>query len=372
MKIGLLLLLLLPLAAYAREKQFLVYVGTYTDSGSKGIYAFRFDSATGKLSPIGLAAETDAPSFLAVDPANRFLYAANELDEFQGKSDGAISVYAIDRKSGALTRIQQVSSGGWGPVYLSFDKQARHLLVANYGAGNIAVFAIDKDGKLGSRTALVQHEGSKENPPRPHSVKLTTDDRFALVPDLALEQMFVYRFDSAKGSLVQNDPKSAAVNRGSGPRHFAIAPTGKFVYLGEENSSEVTVFSFDPRNGALHQIQAVSTLPPGYSTPNTTAEVLLDAKGRFLYVSNRGEDTIVRFAVDPTNGKLTFVDRTPTGGKTPRGFAFDPTGNWLLAGNQASNTITVFRVDPASGQLTSTGESAQVVSPVYVLFVPQQ
>jgi 6-phosphogluconolactonase len=371
MKIGLILLLMSTLAG-ALDSKYLVYVGTYTDSGSKGIYAFRFDANAGSVTPVELVAASDNPSFLVVDPSHRFLYAANEIEMFRGKADGSISVFAIEPKTGKLSAVQQVSSAGWGPVYLSLDKTARHLLVADYGAGSIAVLPVGKDGRLGPHTGFVEHVGAKGNPPRPHSIQTTDDDRFALVPDLALNRVFVYRFDAATGWLKADDADFVSLEQNAGPRHLAIAPSGKFVYLANENTSTVTVFSFDNKSGLLHQQQTVSTLSPNFAAPNTVAEIAFDAKGRFLYVSNRGDDSIVVFSVDSASGKLSYVDRTATGGKTPRTFAIDPAGKWLFAANQGSNTINLFKVNPESGRLTPTSVSVPINAPAHVVFVPVQ
>ena len=232
------------------------------------------------MSPLELAATSDNPSFLVVDSSHRFLYAANEVEKFGGKSDGSVSVFAIDPKARKLTPVQQASSGGWGPVYLSLDKAGRYLMVANYGAGSIITLPIGTDGRLGALTASIQHAGAKD--PRPHAIEATRDDRFALVPDLGLDQLFVYRFNAGTGALDASG--SVKLPPKTGPRHIAIAPSGKFVYLTNEEASTVIVFSFDPANGALVEKQTMSTLPAGSKVPNTTAEIGLDATGRFLYV----------------------------------------------------------------------------------------
>jgi 6-phosphogluconolactonase len=362
-----LLLLILGAMSFAADRNYFVYFGTYTDSGSKGIYVFRFDESNGAITPVGLVAETENPSYLVVDPEQRFLYATNEVETFEGKSDGSISVYAIDRRSGKLSLLQRVSSGGWGPVYLSFDRTGKYLFVANYGAGSVAVFPVAADGRLGARTSLVRHEGTKENPARPHSMRVTNDNRFVLVPDLALEQLFIYAFDEKTGALSKTCVGSANVEKGSGPRHLAIGQSGKFVYMGNENSSKVSVFELSS-SGELREVQSLSTLPSGFKGENTTAEVLLDRAGKHLYVSNRGEDSIALFDVG-SDGKLSFVERVATGGKMPRGFALDPSGMWLFAANQASNNAVVFKVDPKSGRLTTTGTSFDLISPVSVAFV---
>jgi 6-phosphogluconolactonase len=367
MKIGLPLLLAISTFAGALDKNFLVFVGTYTDSGSKGIYAFRFDSGSGRITAVELAATSDNPSFLVVDRSQSFLYAANEIEKFEGKTDGSISVFAIDQKTSKLTSVQQVSSGGWGPVYLSFDKAERHLLVANYGAGGIAVLPLGTGGRLGPPIASIQHVGPPA--PRPHAIELTKDDRFALVPDLALNRLFVYRFDAATGALAEDETRSLKLQANNGPRHLAWAPSARFVYVANETASSVTAFAFNTASASLREQQTISTLPPNSSVQNTAAEIALDREGKFLYLSNRGEDTIVVFRADQAMGNLSEVDRTPAGGKTPRTFAIDPTGKWVFVANQGSNTVNLFKRNPRTGRLTATSTSVSITAPAHVVFM---
>jgi 6-phosphogluconolactonase len=361
--------------ASAADFRYLVYVGTYTDKDSKGIYAFKFDPASGMTEPIGLAAETQNPSFLAVDSNGKFLYAVNEVDIFNGAMTGGVSTFAIDRDSGKLTLLQQLSSAGAGPAHISLDKTGRYVLVANYDGGNIAVFPINKDGQLGPRTAFVQHAGSSLNKerqatPHAHEIQVSNDNQFVLVADLGIDELLVYRFDASTGSLTPNHPAFVKVSPGSGPRHFAIASSGKFVYLVNEMSSTIDVFSLNRSSGQLHKEQTVSTLPRDFKGENTTAEIATDSSGKFLYVSNRGDNSIAVFAIDQQNGKLSFVERTPTGGKTPRHFALDPAGKWMFVENQDSGTINIFAIDAAGGKLSATSHTLKVSSPVCVVFVP--
>jgi 6-phosphogluconolactonase len=371
-----LLLIVLPVAAAeALGYEYLVYVGTYTGKGSEGIYAYRFDPATGESVSLGLVASTDNPSFLAVDPKGRFLYAVNELDTFQNQPTGAVSVFAIDRESGKLILLQQVSSLGAGPAHLSLDRSARYLMVANYTGGNYAVFPIGNDGRLGAHSAFVQNVGSSVNPerqagPHAHSIQVTNDNRFAIVADLGLDKLLLYRFDDRKGSLRPGSPEFVKLDPGAGPRHIALAPSGKFVYVLNELASTVTVFARQSGSETLHRQQTIPTLSRNFVGKNTAAEILVDAKGRFLYLSNRGDDSIVVFGINPENGGLTPVERVPSGGRTPRNFAIDPTGKWLFAANQDSNDIKLFQIDPSSGRLTPTSRSLRVVSPVCAIFSP--
>jgi 6-phosphogluconolactonase len=369
-----LLTVLLVASAQALANEYLVYVGTYTGKGSDGIYAYRFDPDTGKTSPVGLVAATDNPSFLVVDPDARFLYAVNELDLFRNEATGTISVFVVDRGSGKLQRLQQISSLGAGPAHLSLDKSARYLMVANYNGGNVAVFPIGKDGRLGRHSAFIQDAGSSVNPerqagPHAHFIQVTNDNRFAIIADLGLDKLFVYQFDANTGSLTPGTSRFVEVNPGAGPRHVAFAPSGKFVYVVNELASTVTVFAYTPGSGALHRQQSIQTLPKDFVGKNTAAEIAVDAQGRFLYVSNRGHDSIAVFSIDTDNGHLKINEWVSSGGKTPRHFVIDPTGKWLFAANQNSNTITLFQIDQHSGRLIPTSQLLTVISPVCVQIV---
>jgi len=356
------------------KSKYLVYVGTYTEKGSKGIYAYRFDPATDQLTSLGLAAESANPSFLAVDPSRRFLYAVNEISQYEGRSSGGVSAFAIAPGTGKLTLLNEVPSGGAGPCHLTVDKTGKYVLVANYGGGSLAVFPILKDGRLGEASAFVQHSGSSVNPqrqegPHAHSVYVSPDNRFAICADLGLDEVLVYRFDAGKGTLAPNNPAFALVSSGAGPRHFAFHPSGKFGYVIDEMQSTVTVFSYDPASGALDVIQTVSTLPQEFKGESTAAEVAVHPSGKFLYGSNRGNDSIALFAINARKGTLTSLGHAPTLGKTPRNFAIDPTGSYLFAANQDSDIVVQFRIDPNTGFLTPIGQVLEVSSPVCVTFV---
>ena len=381
MTIGSILLLGLVSAEEAAEAagakgEFLVYIGTYTGQKSRGIYAYRFDAGSGRLTPLGLVAETVSPSFLAVDPSHRFLYAVNEVSTFQGAKSGAVSAFALDRKTGKLTFLNQVSSRGAGPCHVSLDKTGKYVLVANYESGSMAVFPVQSDGRLGEASAFVQHQGHGVNPerqegPHAHSIAVSPDNRFVLSADLGLDELLVYRFDPAKGSLTPNTPAFGKVPAGAGARHFDFSPNGKFVYVICEMGSKVTAFSYDPARGALTELETVSTLPKDFKGQSDCAEVQVHPSGKFLYGSNRGHDSIAVFAIDAGRGTLTPVEHVATQGKTPRNFAIDPTGQYLLAANQDSDNIVVFRIDPQTGRLTPTGQALEVGSPVCVTFVPE-
>ncbi|RPI20581.1 MAG: lactonase family protein [Acidobacteria bacterium] len=352
----------------------LVYVGTYTRGDSKGIYALRLDTATGALTSLGLAAETANPSFLAVDPGNRFLYAVGEMNSFNGKPGGAVTAFAINRADGKLTLLNQASSGGGGPCHLAVDQQGKYVLVANYNGGNLTVLSIGSDGKLGDSSAFIQHEGSSVNRerqagPHAHGVYLDTANRFAVVADLGLDKLLTYRFDPAKGTLEANDPPSASVRPGAGPRHFSFHPDNRHAYVINELDSTLTIFEFEANNGAFKELATVSSLSPDFNGRNFPAEIAVHPSGKFVYGSNRGADTIAIFAVDQTTGALAPVGWQPTQGRTPRNIAIDPSGRYLLAANQDSANIVVFAIDQATGKLTPNGQTATVDSPVCITFV---
>jgi 6-phosphogluconolactonase len=362
-------------AQKARPKgSYLVYVGTYTGPTSKGIYGYRFDATTGQATSLGLVAETVNPSFLAIDPSRRFLYAANEISDYQGQKSGGISAYAIDSKSGKLTFLNEVSSRGAGPCYVALDRTGRYVLVANYDSGSVAVLPVLNDGRLGEASAVIQHSGHGADPkrqegPHAHEIEVSGDNRFAIAADLGLDQLLVYHFDPAKGTLAANDPPFAKVDPGAGPRHFAFHPSGKFLYVINEMGSTVTGFSYDRANGSLRQLATISTLPAGFKGNNDTAEIKVRPDGKFLYGSNRGHDSIAIFAIDLATGTHKFLESVSTGGKTPRNFEIDPSNNYLFAANQASNNLVVFKIDPTNGHLIPTDQILEVPSPVCVKFM---
>jgi 6-phosphogluconolactonase len=361
-------------SAKQKNKNYMLFVGTYTKTTSKGIYAYHYDAVSGQLKPLGLAAESVNPSFLAVDHSGKFLYAVNEVSDYQGAASGAVTAFAINRRSGQLSRLNQVSSRGADPCYLALDATGKYLLVANYTGGNVAVFPVLKEGRLGESSAMVQHTGRGPNPqrqeaPHAHWIETTADNRFAIAADLGLDKLLVYRFDAANGSLLLNDPASAKVEPGAGPRHVAFSSDQKFAYSVNELQSTVTAFSYDEANGVLKPVQTISTLPKDFAGTNDTAEIQLHPNGKFLYASNRGHDSIAVFSVAPGTGGLALIGSFPTGGKTPRHFAIDPSGSHLLVANQESNNIVVFRIDAGTGRLTPTGEIESVASPVCLVFL---
>jgi 6-phosphogluconolactonase len=361
-------------AAPKAPGRYFAWIGTYTGPDSKGIYALRFDPSTGAVDSPTLAGEIVNPSFLAFHPTLDVLYAVSELGN-DGKTNGSVSAFSIDRKTGTLKLLNTVSSGGGGACHLVADRTGRMLIVANYGSGSTASFPIRHDGQLGEMASLQRHSGSSTDPrrqtgPHAHAVVLSPDNRFVFVPDLGLDQILAYKIDPASATLTPHDPPLAEVKKGSGPRHFAFHPSGKFAYALSEMGSLVTTFSYDAAAGRLTSIEATSTLPAGFDGTNNSAEIEIDARGRFLYASNRGHDSITVFAIDRGKGTLKTVQNISTGGSIPRNFKIDPTGRYLFAANQKTNNIVVFSVDSETGILTPTGKTVEVRAPVCILFSP--
>lgn len=372
MKLRALVLTLFTFATAASAAEFLVFAGTYTRGTSKGIYSYRFDTKTGKLKPLGLAAEVLNASFLVTDPKHRFVYAVNE----GGRGGNSVSGFSLDPKTGKLAFLNQVPSNGEGPCHLALDRTGRWLAVANYNNGTMALYPVNADGRLGEAVAVEKHEGSSVNPgrqrgPHAHEVVFSPDNRYLLLSDLGLDKIFVYRFDAGKGTLTPNEPAFAQVPPGSGVRHMAFHPNGRLLYAIEEMGSNITAFHYDPAQGTLHDFQNISTLPANFKGQSSGAEIAVNAKGTVVYASNRGSDTIAVFNIDPAKFTLTAVDHAPVLGKTPRHFALDPTGEYLFAANQDSNDISMFKVQASTGQLQPASRVVtDLAMPVCVLFVP--
>jgi 6-phosphogluconolactonase len=356
----------------------LVYFGGYTNakSGSKGIYVSRFDDTTGKLSAPELAAETANPSFLAIHPSKKFLYAVGEMPASGGQGKGgALSAFRIDPATGKLTLLNQSSVIGKGPCHVSTDRSGKMAMIANYSSGSIASFAIAPDGRLSEAVSFHQNSGSgpdakRQEGPHAHSINPDPANHFALSCDLGTDEVLVFRMDPEKGALTPHG--KALVPPGSGPRHLAFHPNGRFVFVNNEMLMTTTSFSYDAAKGSLSPIETVSTLPPEdrSKTGLSTAETVAHPNGRFVYVSNRTHDTLAVFRCDPDSGKLQLIQNISAGGKIPRNFALDPSARWMLVAHQDSHSVAVFSVDPQTGQLHPTGQTISVGAPVCVRFLP--
>jgi 6-phosphogluconolactonase len=354
-----------------RSPDFLVYIGSYTNTGAaKGIYVSEFDSQSGALSAPRLVAESVSPAQVWVAPNGRFLYAAN----WQGMSDpipaNTISAYAIDKRSGGLTYINQVASGGLGPNQVVVDPSGKVAIAVNYRSGSVAAFGLEEDGRISDAFYIDQHEGqpqppSKQPGPRAHGVVFSSDSRFAYVADIGLDRVYSYRLDAAKRTMAPLKPAYVTQPAGSGPRRVQLHPNGKFLYLVRETDSHVAVFAVD--EGRLQEIQSIATLPAGYAGNNTTAEILIDAAGRFLYVSNRGHGSIAVYGID-ASGRLSAIEHAASGGRTPRNFSIDPTGNYVFSSNQDTEHIFVLKIDQKTGRLAATGVQVPLANPGSVAF----
>ncbi|HEX5414107.1 MAG TPA: lactonase family protein [Chloroflexota bacterium] len=377
------------------------YVGAYTGFGpnargnAEGINIFRWNPGDGALNQQGTLAGVENPTFLALHPSGRYLYAVNGSPSIDGHPGGAVSAFAIAPTTGDLTFINRQYTVGQGPSYVTIHRQTgRYLLAAGYHTGNVLVFRIETDGSLGPTTDVVEHHGTSVNPdrqdrPHPHSVNFDLAGRFALVCDLGLDRVFVYRFDANNGKLIPNDPPWATTPPGSGPRHLAVHPSGRFVFVINEIDSTLSSFRYDPEHGVLTTLENVSTIPEGFvgepytpdvqvgaaaSRPpvvgtNFASDVHVASSGRFVYGSNRGHDSIVIYGFDEATARLSLVGHQSTFGRTPRTFTIDPSGSLMFVPNQGSDNIVSFYVDAATGQLTPTGNVAASPTPTHVVLL---
>ncbi len=357
-----------------KTKEMLVYIGTYTSgkgkSKSDGIYVYKLNLESGKLTPHKTVKNVVEPSYITIDKDQNYLYAVNETEEYEGKKSGAVSAFAIDQKTGDLTFLNKVPSLGGAPCFIIVSENDKFVLVANYLGGNVSSFPIQKDGSLGASIDLQQNEGTGPNKDRQeaahaHSINLDKKNRFAYVCDLGVDKIFIYEFDEKTGKLKPNPSQPYfQAKPGAGPRHFTFHPNNKHAFVINELDSSVTSFEFNSKLGTLKAIETVPTLPEDFKDSNTTADLHVSPDGNFLYGSNRGHDSIVSYKIDSKTGKLKFIEHTSTQGKTPRNFVISPDGKFLLAANQNSDSVVVFRIDKATGKLTPTGKTANVPKPV--------
>lgn len=355
-----------------------IFFGTYTAGSSQGIYVSQLDDA-GNISPPKLAAEIINPSFLAVDSQNKFLYAISETTSAPKKKNGDVAAFALDAKTGALTRLNAQPSGGDVLCHIGLDTAGKTAMVASYGGGTISALPIKADGSLDRATSFIQHRGSSVNPrnqtsPHAHQIICDPSGKFALVCDLGMDKVLTYALDSKTSTLSSNAVATTTIDPGSGPRHLTFHPNGKWVYLINEMGCSVITFEFDSKKGSLNELQTISTLPEGQTNNPTLsgAEVVVHPSGKFLYASTRGLNLINVFSVDETTGKLAKIQDVFSGGKTPRHFNLDRTGRFLVAANQNSDNVTVFSVDQNSGKLTLTGQTLNIGNPSCAIFVPAE
>jgi 6-phosphogluconolactonase len=351
----------------------LLLVGTQTAETSKGIYAYTFDAATGDLKQIGLAAEADNPTFLALSPRRDLVFVANELDQHDGKASGAVSSYTLDRKNARLIKINEVASLGGATCHVAVDHTGRSVFAANYSGGSAASFSVSDDGHLSPAVSFEQYTGHGPDPdrqqaPHAHRVTVSPDNRFLLVNDLGLDEIHIYRLDADTAKLTPNDPPAWKSAPGAGPRALLFHPSGRWAYCVTEMASTVDVLHWDRKRGTLETMQMLSLKPEGYQGVTGGCDIVFDRHAHFAYVADRFDDIIVTFAVSPSDGKLTLLQRTSCGGKIPRHLALDPSGRWLLVANQVSDNIAILARDPRSGQLTPSAKSFPLSKPQCLVF----
>jgi 6-phosphogluconolactonase len=288
-----------------------------------------------------------------------------------------VTAFSIDPQNGRLTVLKRTSSGGNGPAHVVVDHSGKALIVSNYRGGSVAVLPIQQDGTLGDPTSIDKHFGhganaARQEGPHAHGSGISPDNRYVLVGEHGIDQVMIYRFDAAKRTLLPATPPSVATPPGYAPRHVAFHPNGKAAYVVNELSSTLTVFAFSSADATLRQLQDVRTTPAEFPGDNSLAEVLVDKVGMFVYVSNRGHDSVAVYAIDPSKNTVSLVEHVPSGGKTPWNIALDPTGSFLFAANRASGNLAVFRVDAKTGRLTATGKVFDVPEPTCIVFAPVQ
>jgi 6-phosphogluconolactonase len=352
----------------------LLFVGTETGPSSKGIYAFQWDTAKGELKELGLAVESNNPTFIALAPDGKRIYAANEIDTYEGAKSGSVSGFTIDRSAAKLTLINTVSATGAGTCHVSLDQTGQALLCANYSGGSAASFHIDEAGKLSEAVSQFHYQGhgpvaDRQEAPHAHRTTVTPDNRYVLINDLGLDCIHIYHFDAATAKLTPSDPPQWTAKPGSGPRALRFHPNGKWAYCLNELSSTVDVLSWNSKNGTLTSIQHVELLPKNFHGNHAASEIVIDSSGRYAYAAVRFWDRIVAFSIDPATGQLSPIGVTSGGGEVTRHMALDPTGQWLLAANQASDNIAVIKRDMQTGKLAETGNSLPLVKPQCLLFV---
>lgn len=360
--------LLLTFSTFSMATNYKVYIATQNPE-KMGITLAELDSTTGKLSAPTMIQETRDPAHFTLSKDGSHLYMCNT------GTPGGVSAFAVDRKTGGLKFLNYKEAKGRGPSYVSVDGSGRFVLDANYGGGFVEVYSLAKDGSLDAQTAFVQHIGSSVDPkrqtkPYAHWIRTDPSNRYAIAMDLGMDELVVYRFDAQTGTLTPADPPFTKVTGGMGPRHLAFHPNGRWVYGIAEIANQVMAFNWDAKTGKLTQFQSVPTLD-GFKDANTAAEIAVHANGKYLYASNRGEDTLVVYAIDPKSGELSFRQRVASRGKVPRYFAFDPSNHWLVVANQDGANVVVFEVDDKSGELSPVGEPVSLAKPMGVVFAPR-
>lgn len=364
------------------EKRLCVFVGTYTqpikfgtgnilEGKGEGIYCYELDLRTGELMLVDITSGVSNPSYLTLDIGKRYLYAVNELKEFEGKASGAVSAFSVGPGTHKLTFLNQKATNGTDPCHVTINRNNTHVFVSNFMSGSVCVFPRKEDGRLAEASHFIQHNGSSADPNRqsgPHAHSLTFDpeNNFAYVPDLGMDKLMIYKTDFINGRLEPCSTPYLSSEPGAGPRYCVFHPAGRYCYLINELNSTLSVLQYDRNTGGLEVIQVVQAVVGGSTAGNTCADVHISPDGQYLYGSNRGRDSIVIYKTGRPDGKLTYVGTEPSGGKMPRNFAVDPTGAYLLVGNQDSDNIIVFAIDRQSGTLKKVSETT-IPTPVCIM-----
>lgn len=364
------ILLSIIMASCSSGKKQYMLVGTYTSGISKGIYVYEFNGDEKTATLVDSIAASN-PSFLAVSPDQKYVYAVSEENASTG--GGSVIAYSFNKDNGELTELNKQATLGDHPCYVTVDKTGKWVIAGNYSSGSISILPVNADGSLANRVNVVQHEGhgpdsSRQSSPHVHATVLSPDNNFLFVPDLGIDKVMAYRFDEKTGMITPTNDTAAWVQDGSGPRHFTFHPSGDYAYLIQELSSTVTAFKY--KDGKLDPQQIISSVPKEYNGPRSSADIHVSPDGKFLYASNRdSSNTIAIFKIDESTGKLTTIGHQSTMGSAPRNFNFDPSGDYLLVGNQKNDEIVVFKVDHETGLLADTGQRISVGSPVCIQWV---
>ncbi|QCR23608.1 lactonase family protein [Pontibacter sp. SGAir0037] len=348
----------------------MVYIGTYAEADSESIFLYSLNPETGELTRVSAAKGGENPSYLALDKDKRFLYAVNETSEYEGQEGGAVSAFAVDSATGNLTLLNRQPTLGGAPCHISLDATNKMVLVANYTGGNVASYQVQENGELSAHVSTNKHSGTgpnkeRQEAPHAHFIQPGPDNKYAFSVDLGADQIIGYKLDAAKGAITPNNPAIAyAAKPGSGPRHLAFHPNGRYAYAINELNSTMTALAYNSDNGTFSEIQTITTKPEDFTENNQCAAVKVSADGKFLYGSNRGHNSIVVYAIDESTGNLTLVEHVSTGGDWPRDFTIDLTGNILLVANERSNKVVSFKRNKDTGKLTATGHEVEVSKPV--------
>jgi 6-phosphogluconolactonase len=361
------------LQAAPAGSRYMLYMGTRDPEKGKVIYSCSFDSKTGACGPVSRAADLEQPTWMVASADARFLYSVSETGN-DGKTEGGLAAFTVDRQTGALKLLNRVSAGGGGSTFVALDRTGKTALVANFGSGRTTAFRVLADGRLGEKTASMDHSGTgphrRQTAPHAHAVVVSPDNRFALTPDLGADRVFVFRLDAATGGLTPNDPPFASVPPGFGPRQMVFRPDGKFAYLLDELVAKITVFAWDAAKGSLSSIQTVSTQASSGPGEPSGAGIAMHPTGRFLYTTTRNDSAVEMFAVDKSKGTLVARQQVPARGMGPWSCALDPAGRYLAAPNQGSDSAAIFGIDPGTGDLKPVGGPLSVPAPACALFVP--